>query len=75
MEYCAESENGMVYGHRMAALYGWLTLLTVWLGGSCSSLLLPSISKERCHTCQPGKRSKFQVWFLLNISLLHHPKV
>ena len=38
-----------------------LTLRFVWLTGSCSQLLLPSITRVSTTYCYPGKRSKFKI--------------
>ena len=60
------------------SVYGWLTLVTLWLVGSCGSLPLPRI-KRHCwttnHQCQ--KTSKFKIPSVVSTEctlLLHHCK-
>lgn len=61
--------------------YELFILMSVWLTGSCGSLLLPSITKSIIlHITSPGKKIKFQSAVLnagLNacILLLYHYKV
>ena len=48
-------------------VYWPFTLMIAWLMGSCGLLPLPSITKEYQHITSLGERSKFKIWFLLNV--------